>query len=189
MKYFLGISFILNLVMGYHLFFGTPEKVVVERLIIESHDDKKTKAAEPEKAGMVKETSPSAKEARKKEAPLINVHDPQDFQEAGETMETERLDFLTENLGMSEEKILKHNQIRDDFYQRTSLFWKKNPMRELSFEERRQILDMEEEFFAKLEKLHGKKNWLKYQKYRENYNNKGYKKQMEEGQPFIFMGI
>lgn len=189
MKYFLGISFILNLILGYHFFFSTPEKVVVERLIIETHDDNKTKALEPERTGIVKETFPDAKKIRKNEAPLVNVHDPQDFQEAGETMESERLDFFTEKLGMTEDKILKHNQIRDDFYQRTSLFWKKNPMRELSFEERRQIIDMEEEFFGKLEKLHGKKNWSKYQKYRENFNNKGYKKQMEEGRPFIFMGI
>ena len=48
---------------------------------------------------------------------------------------------------------------------------------------------MEENFYGKLEKLHGKKNWERYQKFRENYNQKGYKKQMDEGMPFIFMGL
>ena len=128
-------------------------------------------------------------EKKKKDSPVVTVHDSHEIQEAGEKMESDRVEFMSTELGMSEDKIAQHNKIRDEFFKKTAEFWQKNPMRELNFKERRQMIELEEEVHRKLEKLHGKKNWERYQKFRESYNQKGFKKQMEDGQPFLFMGL
>jgi hypothetical protein len=188
MKILLSVSVVLNLVLGFFLFSRKPEVVERERLIIETHaqpvkqeSEVSTKAAAPQ---------PLNKEEKKKsDAPEFTGLDNHEFQEAGEKMESDRMEFMTETLGMSEDKIAKHNKLREEFFKNTAAFWQKNPMRELSFKERRQMIEMEEKFYAQLEKLHGKKNWEKYQKFREDYNSRGYKKQMEDGQPFLFMGL
>jgi hypothetical protein len=188
MKRLLFSSLILNLVLAYFLVFQKKETTVVERLIIETHPDKKTKAKEEEVKAPEVEKKKKPRSERETEMPPV-MNDPEEFQHAGERMEEKRKDFFTEKLGMSEEKISEHNRLRDEFYQQSALFWQKNPMRELSFKERREMIDLEEAFYKKLENLHGKENWKRYQKFRESYNEKGHKRQIEEGEPFIFMGI
>ncbi len=181
MKIALGVSLLLNLVLTWFVVNKKTEVVERERVIIETH----AAPAVPQ----VKET-PKSVEGKPKDAPAEFVPlESHEFQSAGEQMESDRVEFLTEKLGMTEDKIAQHNKIRDEFFKETTKFWQKNPMRELSFNERRQMLEMEEKVHARLEKLHGKKNWERYQKYREQYNMKGFKKQSEENQPFIFMGL
>ena len=189
MKKLLLASIILNLILGYFLVFSRKETKVVERLIIETHADKKEELRQDEVKGaeLEKKIKKPRSEADPEMPPFMN--DPEEFQHAGEKMEEKRKEFLIEKLGMSEEKIAKHNRLRDEFYQQSAQFWQKNPMRELTFKERRELIDLEEGFYKKLEKLHGKENWQRYQKFRENYNDKGQKQQIEEGEPFIFMGI
>ncbi len=185
MKIGLGVSLLLNLVLAYFVVNKKTEFVERERVIIETH-------AAPIKVTETKNSSPEANKAppRKEDSPPpMYPLESQEFQEAGEQMESDRVSFLTEKLGMTEEKITQHNKIRDEFFKETTKFWQKNPMGELSFKERRLMLEMEEKFHARLEKLHGKKNWEKYQKYREQYNMKGFKQQSEENRPFIFMGL
>jgi hypothetical protein len=187
MKIALAGSILLNLVLSFFLFTRKPEKEIVEteRLIIETHAEKA-----PEKNLEQTPEKRSKKEEKKKtDLAEISAFDAHDFQDAGERMEGDRQEFFTETLGLSDEKITRHNHLREEFFKKSSLLWQKNPMRELSFKERREMLQMEEEFHSKLEKLHGKKNWEKYQKFREDYNARGYKKQMEDGVPFLFMGI
>lgn len=189
MKKLLIASLIFNLVLGYFLVFERREAKVVERLIIETHAQHKM----PETAQSRDEGKEERGKKRNKSSPDEAEDHPvfhvEEFQDAGDKMEEKRKEFLTEKLGMSEEKIIEHNRLRDEFYRESALFWQKNPMKELSFKERRQMIDLEENFYKKLEKLHGKENWQRYQKFRENYNEKGQKKQIEEGEPFIFMGI
>jgi hypothetical protein len=97
---------------------------------------------------------------------------------------------MVQELGMSEDKISEHNRIREEYFRKTSKFWEnKNPMREPTFDERKKMIQLEEEFHRNLEKLHGKKNWEKYQKFREGHNQRGFQKQIDENQPFLFMGI
>jgi uncharacterized protein YxeA len=188
MKNLLIVSFILNVVLGYLLVFQRKETKVVERLIVETHAQHKL----PEMTDAQKERKEDKKKSKKIQLEGEEDHpfmDPEEFQNAGDMMEEKRKEFFTEKLGMTEDKIAEHNRLRDEFYHQSSLFWQKNPMKELSFKERRQMIDLEENFYKKLEKLHGKENWQRYQKFRETYNEKGQKRQIEEGEPFIFMGI
>lgn len=193
MKILLAFSLITNLVLSYLLFLPkNPEKEVVERLIIETHSEPpKVKEVPVAPKASAPAVRAKVKEDEKKETdpPTFVNMDSYELQDAGEKMETDRMDFLTVQLGLNQEKISEHNKIRDEFYKESSRFWQKNPMRELSLKERRKMLDIEEEYHQKLEKLYGKENWKRYQKYREEYNMKGYQKQTEDGQPFIFMGL
>lgn len=188
-KSFLGLSLILNFVLGYFLIMRKPDKEVVERLVIETHAGGKQESQPGTKRPAAPVVKSEKSDKKKTELPELSVHDVHDFQEAGEKMESDRHDFFSEVLGMPEEKITQHNKLREEFFKKTASFWSKNPMRELNFKERRQMLALEEEFHKNLERLHGKKNWEKYQKFREDYNARGYKKQMEDGQPFLFMGL
>lgn len=189
MKVLLGVSLLVNIVLGFILLTRRPEKEIIERTIIETHNQRPAQFSMEETRGHTV-ADVKAPEKKKVEAlPDFAVHDQSEFQDAGEKMEADRTEFLQDQLGMSEEKIAEHNRIRDEYFQKTAEFWKKNPMRELSFEERRQMIKLEEDLYGKLEKLHGKKNWDRYQKFRENYNARGYKRQTEDNQPFIFMGL
>lgn len=199
MKAVLALSLIGNLVLMYLYFTKKPE--VRERLIIETHSkapapgpDDKVSAMSVMPKPEVKKTEVKAKAKTKeseeeKDFPEFMPMDNYEIQESGQRMEEKRMEFMTQELGMSDEKIQEHNRIREEFHRESSKFWAKDPMRELSFEERREMIDLEENLHKKLEKLHGKENWKKYQKFRDEYNSQGYKKQMKDGQPFIFMTL
>lgn len=192
MKIFLGLSLALNMILGYLLLTKKPEKEVIERLIIETHANREKKVSpEPLSSSPIKTTGTKAVSDKPAEEKLPDypTFGPSEFQDAAEKMEFERTDFLTHKLGVSEEQIAQHRQLREEFYQKTADLWPKKPMQEPSFEERRKMIDLEENFHKQLEKLHGKKNWERYQKYRESYNEKGFKLQTEENRPFTFMGI
>jgi hypothetical protein len=187
MKYFLILSLLINVVLTFILLTSEPQKEVRERLIIETH----AKGPREEVKTIEKKSSTSLKK-KKTDSPEMVMGpgpDPQEVQEAAEEMEEARMTFFTETLGVREEEIAEHNRLRHEFFKKTSQFWQNNPTLEPSFEERKKLIKMEEDFHAQLEKLYGKSRWEKYQKFRNNYNQKGYKKQMEENQPFIFMGL
>lgn len=187
MKYFLITSLIANVVLGFLLFKRTPEKEVIERVVIETHADRpkvEVKTIEEKSTKAVKEKKSEGSELMQGPGP-----DPQDIQDAAEAMEEERMTFFNEVLGVREEEIAEHNRLRHEFFKKTSEFWQKNPSLEPSFEERKKLIKMEEDFHAQLEKLYGKSRWEKYQKFRNDYNQKGYKRQLEDNQPFIFMGL
>lgn len=189
MKILLGLSLILNLTLGYLLLTKKEELAPLERTIIETHTHKPLKHVEdftPPTA-----SAPKTSKEEKKEEGQVELSDfmPSEFQEAGEKMEHDRTEYFTQKLGLSEEKINEHNQLRLEYFQETAQMWPKDSMRELTFDERRKLIDLEENFHKKLEKLHGKKNWESYQKFRERYNEQGFKRQNEENAPFVFMGI
>jgi hypothetical protein len=188
MKILLTLSFIVNLILGYSLFIRKNQVNERERLIVESHPQKMNHVVRPLTTG-APALAIEKKDEKRKEIVELAAPDQREFQEAAEKVENDRMEFMTEVLGMSETKMAEQDQLREDFFKKSSQFWQKNPMRELSFQERRELIELEEAFHSKLLKLHGKKNWQKYQKFREDYNKKGLKRQIQDGQPFLFMGL
>jgi hypothetical protein len=188
-KLILWSSLFLNIVLSYFVFNKKTE--IVERVIIETHAQKKLHPTVPVKPQdqSISQVRSKKKQIQDEMNPESLFYDQSDLQDAGEKMEAERLDFFQIKLGMSDEKISEHNRLRDAYLKKMSEFWKKNPTREPTFQERRKMIELEEELFTKLERLHGKKNWERYKKFREKYNEKGLKKQIENNVPFIFMGL
>ena len=197
MKIILGISLILNLVLIYSLMTQEKKnhKPPLEKIIIETHKNPRLEKLTQTPAFRVGPV-PGSQEKQAKETEKNNVEMPDafafdsvDVQDAGEKLEFDRMSYLSDKLGLSEEKISEHKRLREEFYKETDSFWKKNPVGEISFSDRRQMIDREEKLHRDLEKLFGKEKWLRYQKYRQDYNQRSFKQQREENRPFLFMGI
>lgn len=193
-KIILTLSLVANIALSYVLFTKS-EGPELERIVIETPAERSgnlESSVSMTAAAPVVKVESTSKEENKKSAVSASFQDmpaESEIREASEKMETDRFEFMTNELGMTEEKVLQHNKIRENFFKKTSSFWEKNPMRELSFKERRKLIELEEEFHNNLMKLHGKKNWEKYQKYRERYNERSFKSQMEDNRPSVFMGL
>ncbi len=163
----------------------------MERLIIETHSQKKQilqKTVTP-KTTLHCDSKIEDKKTENRGFPGPELLNPEEIQQAGEKMESDRSDFLTQMLDLSEEKILQHKKFRHHFLKATSVFWQSRPLGELSLMERRKLLEAEERYHLQLEKLYGKEKLKKYESFREKYNQKGFKKQMHNGEAHIFMGL
>lgn len=149
MKIVLTISVLFNLVLGYLYLTQKPKKEIVEkeRLIIETHAIPSEPPAEVKKSEPVVTT-----------APPDTFSDP-DVKDASEKMEAERSDFITGELGLSEEKIIQHQKLREQYYKEQSDYFAKLKGAPPGFSEKRKLVDMEEKFHQKLERLYGKENW------------------------------
>src|SRR3989344_579417 len=125
MKIFLGLSLALNMILGYLLLTKKPEKEVIERVIIETHADREKKVhPEPLPTPIkTKETKAVSDKPTEEKLPEYQTFGPSEFQDAAEKMEFERTDFLTHKLGLSEEQIAEHRQLREEFYQKTAALW------------------------------------------------------------------
>lgn len=191
-KIILTISLVTNLTLAYFLV-NKKEEPKLERIVIETPAEKPVSVENSvTTTASAPKVMPEAKEDKKPSLVSASYHDvpaESEIREASEKMETDRQEFMMNELGMTEDKIAQHNKIREQFFKKTSSFWEKNPMRELTFKERRKLIEFEEEFHNNLIKLHGEKNWAKYQKYREKYNEKSFKSQMEDNRPTVFMGL
>jgi hypothetical protein len=193
MKIVLALSLGLNLLLSGWLFFKktADDGSVPERLVIQDFPEATPQQVLGNNSPAIKNPSAQNEKDPPKQLDLtvLAPSDPVEVQEAGERMETDRQEFMLQKLRVTEKKLSKHNELREDFFKRTSAFWQKNPMRELSFEDRRKLIEIEEDYHRSLEKLYGRKNFERYQKFREAYNQKGFKRQMEDNRPFLFMGL
>ncbi len=110
MKYLLAASLLANLVLSF-LLVRRPEPPRQERLIIETHKEA-TPTVAPSATHL---PSPDPVVQQSSTGDLVPAV-PEEFREAGEKMETERLEFLTDELGLSEEKLMAHNRLREEFF-------------------------------------------------------------------------
>lgn len=192
MKILLSLSIVLNIALAAVLFLQK-NQVRYEKVIVETHGDSNAKVHTDE----VKTSFASVKrEKPSSEAPADEDIVPQpvpvgeeEMVETHQKMESERTEFMTQELGLSPEVVFEYQRLRNEYFAKTSSLWKGDPFGELSFESRRNMLAMEEKLHKDITGLLGKKNWDRYQKFRETYNRRGFEKQVEENQPFLFMGL
>ena len=120
MKILLTLSLCINFVLGYFLFFKKTEKEIVERVIIETHKDhgshEVTQMTSPTVA-KENQVSPKIEKVANEPSEIFGI-EQEEVQEAGDKMETDRVDFFTNKLGMSEDKIAEHNRLRDEFFKK-----------------------------------------------------------------------
>lgn len=186
MKIVLGISLILNLILGV-LYFQEKNQPPLERIVIE-HKPKIIK----ETVTVTEKVPVPAKSRIKKEGEQIDfdpmvVTDARDYTELVEQMETEKRDYLVNQLNISEDTLKKHDQIRQAYFKDTSEIYQKDPMGEVSLKDKRELLRMEEEYLAKVKTLYGQSKWEKLENYRRQYNKSVMKKVREENAPAILM--
>ena len=175
MKVILGLSLILNVVLGV-LYFQEKNQPPIERIILEHsafkerpkkiiiEDQQKTPHA---KAAMMVNTQ----DANTEETPII-VQDEQTFIQASEELLRAQNDYL-EELEMTDKDIKRKTKLSADFYQQRVLLHKKTPFGvRMPFQDRRKEIDLEEKLHRDYAKLFGSKKWEQYQKWVDDYNQK-----------------
>lgn len=201
MKIVLVLSLILNFVFAYFLVGKKETTPVMERVIIETHSEPRRVEIKEARGHVVEELkkaptpTPSAQKEKEQESqtnfPIAAIGDINDVEvmDAGERMERRRMDFLTNELNLSEEVLQKMNQLKSAYYQKQNQYWEKNKTMEPSFDQRREMIDMEEKLYQDMEQVLGKRNWERYQQFRQRHNARGFKERRGTNDPFIFMGI
>lgn len=194
MKIILSLSLVINAVLV-AVVFTLYNNSRFEKVIVETHGDGNKKLHSDEVstsfASARREVTAITSEVPSNEAlvPRPVLVGEEEMAEGHQKMETERTEFMTHELGLSPEVVFEYQRLRNEYFQKTSELWKGDPFGEISFESRRNMLALEEKLHQDLAKLLGKKNWVRYQTFREAYNRKGFERQVEEDRPFLFMGL
>lgn len=172
MKILLGLSLILNVVLGV-LYFQEKNRPPIERIILEHSSYKETEKkiivgeAPHTKAAMMVNTL----DANTGETPIV-VQDEQTFIQASEELTRAQNEFL-EDLEISDEILKRKVKLTNDFYQQTGLIHQKHPFGiDLSFKDRHKMIQLEEKLHQDYEKTLGPKKWERYRKFVDAYNQK-----------------
>jgi hypothetical protein len=188
MKILLVLSLIVNVILGV-LYYQEKSQPPIERIILEQ---KPTKVIREEV--LVPVPTPSKIKKKKADGQDLRLLDgddtvmSQDYEEAVENIETSKREYLTTQLGISEDTLKKEGNLRSAFIRHSNKVYEKYQMQELPIAERRQLLDLEEKLQQNVIKLYGKSNWEKFQKYQLNYNKQVIKRVKEDNAPAILMG-
>src|SRR5690606_28594466 len=117
----------------------------------------------------------------------IMVSDAQDYDDLVEQMESQKRDYMLNQLNIPEETLEKHSRLRDEYFRTTSAIYQKNPLGEVSLADKKELLRLEENYLNKVIELYGKAKWEKLEEYRRQYNMSVMKKMREENAPAILM--
>lgn len=177
MKILLVLSLIFNVILGIKLFQKRPEaKPPLERIVIQDHP-----------AGVAPEAPKSVEQ--EKQAPEVPDVDRAMIDERLKNLEDDKKDFLFHELEMTPEELKLVRKIQDKYSKKITKLIPVNPTSDLPIEKRRQILDLEESQDKEIQKIFGKTRWEKFQKYKEKYNRRQFKKSQAEGDFVIPMEI
>lgn len=184
MKWLLLISVLLNLLLSY-AYFELKNRPPLERIIIEEVP----KAAEPQKSGEVKQNSlvpqiPVKKESKNE----LRAYSETEFEESIQKVQSDKEEFLVNELGLDQSQLEKIQKLKMQSWQEIGRVHDKGKVGgELSFDDRRQIIDLEEKLQYDIARTVGPKRWEKFLKFRDNYNKKVIKKQIEDHTPMTLM--
>lgn len=171
MKWVLGLSLLLNAVLGYLL---TQKEVVVREEVVEKVVVKKAPPRVVEKEVIVKVPGESAPTN-----PAPVDYDEVAVDDALSDVDKRREDFLVGKLGVSEKEMKAVEEIKlrySDRYQKIA----QNDPGPLSIAQRKELLRIEEERDQEYERLFGKARWSEWVKYRDGYNRTLFKRSLKE---------
>ncbi|MFL5786256.1 MAG: hypothetical protein ACJ76H_16675 [Bacteriovoracaceae bacterium] len=174
MKWALVLSLLLNGVLGWRLL---NQKEVVREEIVEKIVVKKAEPEIIEKKVIV--------EVPKEKAPLEGtvVHqtefDERDMNDSVEQVSHDREEYLHNQLQLTPEELKEIEAVKQKYVQRfmTAIPHKKGI---ITLDDRKKLLVLEEQRDAEFARIMGQKKWDSFTKYRDNYNQKVYKKGIKE---------
>ena len=164
MKKLLTLSLILNVVLIY-FYFEEINQPPIERIVMEK---KVAPENNPATAPLVK----------KQDAPKISdsdvqilVQDEQSFIQASDEIGIAQNKFL-EDLEISEGFLKRKEKLTQEYFKQTGTIYGKNGQRpaELSFKERRRLIELEEKVQRDYKNLFGESRWDQYKKWVDDYN-------------------
>lgn len=126
---------------------------------------------------------------KKVEAPPYPEFDEDVTYDLVKKVEQEREDFLVRRLNFSPMDMQKLEEIKNKFSQRYREIVPPQYQGELSIEQRRQVLEMDEEQEAEFKKAFGAERWDQFRKFQSEYNKQVFEKHHSEYGVFVPMDL
>lgn len=173
MKKLLTLSLILNVVLIY-FYFEEINQSPIERIVME----KKGAPEGSETPSGPQDNPATAALVKKQDAPKISdrdvqiiVQDEQSFIQASDEIGIAQNKFL-EDLEISEGFLKRKEKLTQEYFKQTGSIYGKNGQRpaELSFKERRRLIELEEKVQRDYKNLFGESRWDQYKKWVDDYN-------------------
>ncbi len=176
MKWALLISVLLNGFLGWKVL---QKKEVVREEIVEKIVVKKSEPQFIEKKVIVEVPAEAAEVA-----PTPREFDERDLEDSVVDVVKDKEDFLVGKLGFSEDEFKKIESVKQRFYDRYQRILPSDQVGTLTLEQRKAILQLEEEREAEYERTLGPQRWKEWETFRDNYNQKMFKR-MQKGKGVI----
>jgi hypothetical protein len=165
MKWILSTSLLLNLVLGTFLVLRKPSYKALPSL-----PKMKVKAEKPKES---------------KEATEIA---PRDFEERFEKLKDDREEMLF-RLGFNSQDVQRIEEIKDRFNQKYLDVIPVDQGPDLTFEQRRRIIDIEEAREKEFQKVFGQKRWESFRRSQQDYNKKQFDELRASDKVFVPLEI
>lgn len=171
MKILLFLSLAMNLALGI-LYWRETQRPPLERIIVEEKAAEK-RSFKPQKIqrALTQKNAPSGASMESGPEPIL-ASDTENLQREAEEIESLKRDYF-DRVDIPESTLRQKEKIMQDFYLRSAEIYRKHPTGiTLSFEERRLLLDLEEEAHQKIRSLFTEKKWKEYKSFVDRYNKK-----------------
>lgn len=181
MKWILAASLLLNLTLSFLLVRTTsdtaPEPVVIEKI---------TPKVVEKVVYQTREVKVQADAPKEKDAPAESG--PQDFEDRFERLKEEREELFYRQ-GFSAQEVQRIDEIKEKFNARYLEVIPVDQGPNLTFEQRRRIIDIEEGREKEFEKVFGQKRWEKFRRSQEEYNKKQFDEMRSSDKIFVPLEI
>ena len=116
-------------------------------------------------------------------------YDEKEMEDVVVNVTKDREDFLVGKLGFSERQFKDVESVKQRFFDKYQKIIPQNSPGYLTLEQRKAIIALEEERDAEYEKTLGGKKWKEWESFRDNYNQKMFKKMIKENGVIVPMEI
>jgi hypothetical protein len=181
MKLVLLVSVLLNGFLGWKVL---QKKEVVREEIVEKVIVKKSKPEIIEKKIIVQVPGEPAETVA---AP--KDFDERDMEDVVVDVVKDKEDFLVGKLGFTEREFKEIESVKQRFYDQYQKILPTDQVGTLSLEQRKALLQLEEQRDAEYERAVGPQKWKEWESFRDNYNQKMFKKMMKEKGVIVPMEI
>lgn len=184
MKWFLLFSLLLNIILGSLLVARKPQPA--EPIVIEKIKPKIVEKLVYEEKKFV----PPASKKKSEESQKIEGGDlsARDFEERFEKIKDDREEILF-RLGFSSQDVQRIEEIKEKYNQKYLEVIPMDQGPDLTFEQRRRIIDIEEGREKEFQKVFGQKRWESFRRSQQNYNKKQFDEQSSADKVFVPLEI
>lgn len=186
MKWIMLLSLGLNFLLGYQLMTRRPVVTTEERIIVKKSKPKIIERKIFVEVPVKKVAVPGSTAAG---STTTIEYDENDMEDLVGKVTQDRDDFLSSELGMNPPEYQKIQQVKEKFNRRYQEVIPPDHYGDLSIEQRRRLLALDEEREAEFSRVVGDKKWKQFQKFRDEYNRKMFSKQVNEKGMIIPMEI